>query len=104
MSPADILGVAIKQYRSGEFRTLVPKVVGLTSAGESKKVRRSAGNRRSDNWTIEEFFTQLDKTSLPAGVAARRIVAHFTDRQFKMWGGTGRFPTFVPVIYDSIKV
>ncbi|NJC27022.1 PDDEXK family nuclease [Neolewinella antarctica] len=104
MSPADILGVAIKQFRSGETRTLVPRVVGLTSVGASKKVRRSGGATTRPRWTLQEFYSELDKTSIPAGQVARRIVAYFESRGFVMVGGKGKTPSIIPEIHDPLTV
>lgn len=104
MNPADILGVAIRQYKADGLRTLVPSVVGLTSAGETKKARRGGGKRSRERWTVDAFLANLDKNSQPGGIAARRIIEHFSGKGFRMAGGTGKFPSIIPETDDPITV
>ena len=102
LDPAEILGIAIKQYKTDGLRTLVPRVVGLTSAGEGKKAKRSA-TQRTEHWSEEDFLKATDEKSPAAGRAARRILTHYKAQGVEMWGGQGRSPSIIPILYDPVK-
>ena len=103
MDPADILGVAIKQYKAKGLRTLVPRVVGLTSAGESKKSRRSGG-AQAQRWSVDDFLAHLDRKHPHAIAPARRIIEHFTRPGFTFVGGRGKKPTLIASTNDPVQV
>lgn len=57
MDPAEVLGVEIKQYKSNDIRTLVPRVIGQTIEAEQKK-RISMGI--TVDWDEQSFFYELE--------------------------------------------
>ena len=57
MDPAEVLAVEIKQFTGDQLRTLVPRVIGITS--EAKK-RKSTGFEPRQ-WDEESFFDRLDE-------------------------------------------
>lgn len=57
MDPAEVLGVEIKQYKSNNIRTLVPRVIGQTIEAEQKK-KISMGI--TVEWDEQSFFNDLE--------------------------------------------
>jgi hypothetical protein len=57
MSPAEVLGIEVRQFAGQDVKTLVPSVVGRTADAEARKGTRSYV-RRSD-WTWEAFGEEL---------------------------------------------
>jgi len=56
MTPAEILGLEIKQFTGQDLKTLVPRVIGLTSNSQVVKGRT---NNNQSNWTEETFLKEL---------------------------------------------
>jgi hypothetical protein len=59
MSPADVLGVEIRQYVGENLKTLVPRVVGQTAEAQQRKSRTAGGATRRSDWTWELFSSEL---------------------------------------------
>ena len=59
MDPAEVLALEIKQYVSGELRTLVPRIIGQTAEAESKKGSSRGPARVWDEATF--FASAADK-------------------------------------------
>lgn len=58
MSPAEILGVEIKQFIGQELKTLVPRVIGMTSNAQTVKGKQ---NIIKDHWTRETLLVEILK-------------------------------------------
>ncbi|MDP9440121.1 MAG: hypothetical protein M3P49_15505 [Actinomycetota bacterium] len=56
MDPAEVLAVEIKQYVGGDFKTLVPRVIGQTVGAQQKK---TGAARRGKQWDESSFFEDL---------------------------------------------
>ena len=56
MTPAEILGLEIKQFTGQDLKTLVPRVIGLTSNSQVVKGRT---NNNQSKWTEETFLKEL---------------------------------------------
>jgi len=54
MDPTEVLALEVKQFVSGNTRSLVPKIIGRTSASEIRKP-----NSRRQSWDEESFFEVL---------------------------------------------
>ena len=94
MSPAEVLGVEIKQYSNSDMKTLVPRVVGRTSAAQVKK------GKSSEQWTEETFFAELEqKCGLAQKEVVRKIKDYFEQQKARLWYGSGkRNGSLVPVL------
>ena len=82
MDPAEVLAVEIKQFIGDQFRTLVPRVIGLTS--EAKK-RKSTG-LEAKQWDEESFFERLDDNQAKI---ARKLLEWSKDHMSRIWWGKG---------------
>jgi hypothetical protein len=69
MTPAEVLAVEIRQFVGQGLKTMVPRVIGLTSEATQKK-----GNISVRKWDEQSFFEALKLTSGEAGVAAGRKI------------------------------
>ncbi|HMQ60782.1 MAG TPA: hypothetical protein PKE06_08940 [Flavilitoribacter sp.] len=73
MSPAEILGLEVKQYVGESLKTLVPKLVGQTTQSTLKKKVKILGNQTQINeeeyWKV--FHNQSGKVK--AGIAKRIV-------------------------------
>lgn len=95
MTPAEVLGLEIKQYGNDAIKTLVPRVIGQTSSAQIKK-----GSKVYNQWTEETFFEELERRN---GKAIRNIaykmLKYFQTRTSRIWYGKGkRSGSLVPVI------
>jgi len=88
MSPAEILGIEIKQFKNDSLKTLVPRVIGKTAKSDSiKKVRvGNAGQIDFDAyWQVYE--THAGKESM---AIAQKIIESIKYRKdYYYFGGSG---------------
>lgn len=92
MSPAEVIGVEVKQYVGADLKTLVPRVVGQTAFASQKKAVSGGASRRND-WSWELYETELKIPSeriaigkklveaVSAAIAARGLLWKPTFRQ-----------------------
>ncbi len=103
MTPAEILGVEIKQFvGSDNVKTLVPRVIGKTAAADSTK----GINKGKDNhWTEETFLTELIEQRGQAEVdVARQIFNWIKPKVDRVWYGAGKRGSMVPTyVYKGIE-
>ena len=59
MSPAEVLGIEVKQYIGENLKTLVPRVVGLTEEAATKKSGGGGGGGLRDDWSWELYTDEL---------------------------------------------
>src|SRR5262249_23006103 len=86
MDPAEVLAVEVKQYVGEGLKTLVPRVIGLTSEAERKKVGR--GERQ---WDEASFFAELQaRAGGEAARVARAILQWANDKRLRLWWGKGK--------------
>jgi len=86
MSPAEVLGLEIKQYGNEEIKTLVPRIVGKTTNAEIKKEVK-----QSVRWTLEAFSTELRKKYGQESVdIATEILKRIEDKGADLYYGYGR--------------
>lgn len=102
MSPAEILGVEIKQFlgQNASVKTLVPRVIGLTSNAQTIK----ASTRGSfEHWTEETF---VEKYFNMHGAAETEIIKKILDylkpKISNFWYGNGsKNGSIFPMIYKK---
>jgi hypothetical protein len=75
MNPAEVVGVEVKQFGGGTFRTLAARMIGVTEqAREQRRVRASRGAQR--DWNEPAFFAELNSKVGPnGGKVARRLLS-----------------------------
>ena len=82
MGRTEVLAIEIKQYVSGELRTLVPRVIGMTSAGVAKQASRAktyAEHMEVASQDVREVAARFEKLASEPGYrisatkAARRL-------------------------------
>ena len=61
MSPAEVIGVEVRQYVGQGLKTLVPRVLGRTAEAQQRKGRATSSPRRE--WSWEEY---RDEQGIPA--------------------------------------
>lgn len=95
MTPAEVLGVEIKQFSNGTIKTLVPRVVGRTSSAQIKK-----GLSEYNQWTEETFYNELErKNGKISGDIVRKVIKHFENKVTRFWFGKGkRSGSIVPAV------
>ena len=88
MDPAEVLGVEIKQYASGEQRAYVSRVVGQTAEATSRK-----SSPRGEAWTEERFLQELRSEAKEGEVAVAIDLMRFATEgpNKKPHWGTGKF-------------
>jgi hypothetical protein len=90
MDPAEVLAVEIKQFTGDQLRTLVPRVIGITS--EAKK-RKSTG-LEPKQWDEESFFDRLDDKQAKI---ARKLLEWSKSNMQRIWWGRGvQDGSFIP--------
>lgn len=71
MTPAEVIGIEIKQYVGAGMRTLVPRVVGATAEAQQRKGKTPSARRQ---WSEETFLDALRSTGGEEAVATARAV------------------------------
>lgn len=104
LSPAEILGVEIKQYVGEGAKTLVPRIVGQTASAESRKStgRRSPGGIERDE---ASYFKEMEEHSgAERAKIAREVFDWVQQYSGHIWYGKGRpgSGSFVPITYFPI--
>ena len=80
MSETEVFAVEIRHYRSGNQRTLVPRVVGQTAA--ARQAKQVGSRSRGEQWTEESFFADATARVGPEDAAVLR--------QLLEWSATWR--------------
>lgn len=95
MSPAEVLGVEIKQYANKELKTLVPRVIGKTQNAEIKK-----GLNQYNQWTEETFFEELKRRNgKEVEKITRKVIHQIEPKVTRLWYGQGKKTgSIIPVI------
>lgn len=87
MDPAEVLALEIKQYIGSGFRTLVPKVIGMTAEAEQRK--GTPTERRK--WDEASFFEETARVNPPEVAKAMREIYDWLNRHgAKLRFGVGR--------------
>jgi hypothetical protein len=97
MDPAEVLAVEIKQFVGQGLKTLVPRVIGLTSEAERKKGGSGVAERQWDEASFCENLRQRrgDKEA----EAARTILAWAKKSVPRIWWGKGtKDGSFYPML------
>ena len=96
MSPAEVLGVEVKQYAGGPLRTLVPTVVGQTAAAVQKKRARGA----NPPWDEARFMAALAESQGAEAAAAAGEVLRWAEAEGLRvwWGRGGQNGSFIPML------
>ena len=100
MDPAEVLAVEIKQYVSGNLRTLVPSVIGQTQEAQQRKSTGTSSPRQTRQWDEASFFEELRNRSgaVEVDVAQKLLLwgkAHATRTN---WGKGTRSGSFTPTL------
>jgi hypothetical protein len=88
MNPAEVIGVEVKQFAGGTFRTLAARMIGVTEqAREQRRVRAPRAGQRE--WNELAFFTELQNRLGPDAVkVARRLLAWVRSERYAVqWLG-----------------
>lgn len=95
MTPAEILGLEIKQFIGQDLKTLVPRVIGMTSNAQTVKGKQK-GNE--ENWNEESFFAEiLIQRGQKETEAARTILEWIKPKLNSIWYGVGKRGSLVPL-------
>jgi hypothetical protein len=95
MNPAEVLGIAIKQFVGQGMKTLVPTVIGQTvEAAQAKSVSRS-----TYQWDEESFFEVLEqKHGQKIAHLGYAILDWAKSHNMRLWWGYGKkIGSFIPV-------
>jgi hypothetical protein len=102
MSPAEILGLEIKQFvGQNNIKTLVPRVIGQTTSAD---VTKGIKKRQENQWTETTFFKELEEQRGESEAAvARQIFNWLQGKMSRIWYGSGNKGSLVPV-YLHLKL
>jgi hypothetical protein len=94
MDPAEVLAVEIRQYVSGDTRSLVPRVLGHTAES-----RKSPAANPASRWDEARYFEHLAANATPEEVSiARELLDWGAKNTTRVWWGRGvRAGSFIPV-------
>jgi len=92
MDPAQVFGLSIKQYVGGDIKTLVPSVIGKTTATKTQ--------RRKHKWDQESFLAKLEiDFGEPEVSIARKIITWSKVNMPSDWWGEGtKMGSYIPGI------
>jgi hypothetical protein len=96
MVPAEILGVEIKQFIGQDLKTLVPRVIGLTSNAQTVKGKQHG---LEQHWTEETFFAELlTQRGEREATTARKLVDWIKPKVTYFYYGVGRRGSLAPIL------
>ena len=75
MTPAEVIGIEIKQYVGEGMRTLVPRVFGLTAEAQIKKAVGNLGRP----WDRTSFQEEIQKLPAPQALALELVLGASED-------------------------
>lgn len=83
MNPAEVVGIEVKQFAGGTFRTLAARMIGVTEqAREQRRVRTRRGIQRE--WDEQSFFDDLGERADTTGVdVAKRILEWARSKEIR---------------------
>jgi hypothetical protein len=98
MSDTEVLGVEIRQFRNGDQRTLVPRVIGQTAAAQQAK--RVTTSRAPRQWDEEMFVADATERIAPEEVKVLRDLLDWSATwRSRLWWGKGKIDgSAVPVL------
>lgn len=97
MDPAEVLAVEIKQFTGDELKTLVPRVIGVTS--EAQKRKRIT--LETKQWDETSFLERLNDDQ---AIIARKLLDWSKTNMSRIWWGKGaKDGSFIPIFdYNGI--
>jgi hypothetical protein len=97
MDPAEVLAIELRQFVGKDFKTMVPRVFGLT-AGATGRKRGVPGEARQ--WDERSFFEELIAQGGGDTVDTARAILDWVRRKVsRIWWGQGReLGSFVPIL------
>ena len=97
MSPAEVFALEVRQYVGKGIETLVPRIIGQTSAAQQRK---STDGVPAPQWDEPMFFTALALNCEDKEVdVARRLLEWATGHGLRIWWGRGRLKgSFFPML------
>lgn len=99
MSPAEVLGIELRQFARDDIRTIVPRVIGRTMAAATRKSART-----TRKWDEESFMEELElRAGGEAVETVRRVLDAFADKVSRFWYGEGaKSGSVVPTLDTSV--
>jgi hypothetical protein len=99
MSPAQVLGIELRQFAKGDVRTIVPRVIGRTIASATRKSARA-----TKKWDEESFMEELGLRAGPEAVdTVRAVLDAFAGKVTRFWYGEGaKSGSVVPTLDTSL--
>lgn len=98
MATAEVLAIEIKQYLGQGRRTLVPRVIGQTSA--ARQTKRASGPARERD--AESFLTRFEEKRGAAGAAIfSKIIAWAEEHGYRVEYGTATKDPACSLILES---
>ena len=100
MDPAEVLAVEIKQYVSGNLRTLVPSVIGQTAEAQQRKGTGGTAAKASRRWDEKSFFQEVRSQVAEGEVhVAEELYRWATDHAaYVRWGKGTLAGSFTPIL------
>lgn len=96
MNPAEVLALEVKQYVGQALQTLVPRILGQTSAAQQRKGASKPGR----HWDEAAFFEALASDLTEAEIhVARRLYEWALGHGLRLWWGKGQsVGSFFPML------
>ncbi|MDI9365462.1 MAG: hypothetical protein QM541_10955 [Flavobacterium sp.] len=96
MNPAEILGLEIKQFIGQDLKTLVPRVIGMTSNAQSIKGKQK---NTEEHWTEQTLNAELLNLRGQKEVeTARKILEWIKPKVTYFYYGVGRRGSVAPIL------
>ncbi len=99
MSPAEILGVEIKQFKSEDIRTLVPRVIGKTIHASDRK---TTSTRKAEAWSQDSFLEALKEKVSPLAVQRFYEIHNWAEEKCtRIFWGSGKRGSMIPIVFSK---
>lgn len=92
MDPTIVLAVELKQFVNGTTKTLVPHVLGVTTAGETAKAVKAQRGKANERWSRERIEAELETAADDQEISVFRQLFQFAkdNADFFRPGGSTR--------------
>lgn len=96
MKSAEVLGIELKQYQGQNLKTIVPRVIGMTSNAQQAKSQRPSPRI----WDESSFLAEIEQnTDAQTKQLSVQILDWARSRSLPIrWGKGGSVGTFYPII------
>lgn len=99
LSPAEVLAIELRQYKSGKLTTIVPRVIGQTAASITRKNPPPIGGKWDEASLFRELKSRCNSEEIRAAAGILEWTKGNADRIW--WGNGEKRGSFTPIVEQN---